>query len=551
MSNDSVKHIHANPPQLKSMIVRAPFEWDILGRGTGKSEVILAEKSVYLMESMPRSRGVFVASTFTQLLTRTLPPIISGWERMGYIQDKHFFVGKKPPEEWRKKFNWKGPFKAPLNFDYFISWWNGSGIQLISQDRAGSSNGMSVDWIMGDEVKLLNKERLEQELFPANRGLCLDFANNPHHHGMTFTTDMPKGTAGRWILEKEQLMDKKKVAAVITLATKKYQFQQELKSCKVKSHINKIGNYIIELDKAMNMLRKGLVLYQEASSLENIHALGIDYIHDLMRNLPAFEFRTAILNQRPYKLEDGFYPTLDEEKHGYFSYDYHHTFEKHGYNFDVLSHINDCRRDGDIDSSKPLHIAIDYNRRIWPIVTGQPHKGEINELRILSGKHELFPKGYRDALNTWSDYYKPHPKKIVYFWYDHTALNGEDEPMKEKIVKHLRSLGWVVIEKYIGKTTNQDYRYTEFHDILSETRYPWKVRMNRDNCDKLLLSLFQSQAKEKEKGYGKNKSTERDKNFPADESTHYSDAFDTLVIGIIKSGLTIEDGGFKNTAEVR
>ena len=45
--------------------------------------------------------------------------------------------------------------------------------------------------------------------------------------------------------------------------------------------------------------------------------------------------------------------------------------------------------------------------------------------------------------------------------------------------------------------------------------------------------MFQAQAVEKGKEQGNDKRTEEDKNFPALESTHYSDAFDTLVYGRI------------------
>jgi hypothetical protein len=114
----------------------------------------------------------------------------------------------------------KGLITLPFNYDYFISWYNGAGIQMISQDRAGSSNGVSIDWIMGDEAKLLHEKRLKEELFPANRGIYRELANNPHHHGKTFTTDMPVGTAGRWILQKDEDMDRKRLSAIITLQTK-------------------------------------------------------------------------------------------------------------------------------------------------------------------------------------------------------------------------------------------------------------------------------------------------------------------------------------------
>jgi len=45
-------------------------------------------------------------------------------------------------------------------------------------------------------------------MFPANRGIIPAFKDNPYHHGKTFTTDMPVGTAGRWILDMMNEMEK-------------------------------------------------------------------------------------------------------------------------------------------------------------------------------------------------------------------------------------------------------------------------------------------------------------------------------------------------------
>jgi hypothetical protein len=536
--------IHLNKPQLRSAMIFAPEEWAVWARGTGKTKGLIAPKSAAYLDMMPRCVGVFVAATFQQILTRTLPPVIAGWEKLGYKQGVHFLVGQKPPHKWRDMWRWEGPYHAPFNFEYFISWWNGAGIQLISQDRPGSSNGMSIDFIMGDEAKLLNEQRLKEELFPANRGIHRELVNNPHHHGKTFTTDMPVGTAGRWILNKQKDMDIERYQAIVTVLGKVHELNNELNVCKNKERAKQISKKLISADSILNVLRRNFVYYHEASAIDNIDALGIDYIKEELRSLSKFEFSTAIMNIKPIKLEDGFYPHLDEEQHGYFSYDYHH-FNKIGYDFSLLQQFNDCRKDGDLIPGQALHIAIDYNRRIWPIVTGQPVMGKgINELRTLSGQHVLYPKSIQDAIVQWNDYYKYHDTKVVYFWFDHTALNETRKPVRDDIVEKLRELGWIVIEKYIGQALAPEIRYNVFSDILRENgKYPWRLRFNRDNCKYLLLSMFQAQAIENERGYKKNKSSERDKKFPAEESTHYSDAYDTLVYGICISDIGFIDAG--------
>lgn len=539
-----IVHQHLNRPQMLSGMIMAPEEWNVLARGTGKTVGILAPKTAKLMDSMPRSTGVIVATTFQQLLTRTLKPLVQGWERMGYRRGVHFLVGEKPTKQWIEKWNWLGPYQPPFDFSNFICWYNGAGAQFVSQDRVGSSNGISIDWIAGDEAKLLNEQRLKEELFPANRGIIKDFIDNPQHHGKTFTTDMPVGTAGRWILNKKEEMNMDQYASILKVLARIYELNQQLNASKNKTHIQAIAKQIAYGEQMLNLLRRNFVFYQEASALENIDALGIDYFKEELRSLSKFQFETAILNIRPYKLEDGFYPTLNEEKHGYFSYDYHH-YNQIGYDFDKLQEFDDCRKDGDLIQHQSLHLAIDYNKSIWPFVTGQvTHNLENNckELRVLKGLHVKHPLGLSDALDKWDAYYTPHKHKVVYFWYDHTALNEtRPETNKDLIVDGLRARGWTVIECFIGKTVNQDIRYSYIHDLFGENnKYNWVVRINRDNCKYLLLSMFQAQSVEKSKGFGKDKRTEHDPKFPQEEATHYSDAFDTLAFGVVFSGINYE-----------
>ena len=165
--------------------------------------------------------------------------------------------------------------------------------------------------------------RLKEELFPANRGIHLEHANNPHLHGKTFTTDMPVGTAGRWILDKEKEMDLERYQAIVTILNKLYVLKLELKIATTNKQREYIHARIKSGEQKLNLLRRNFVFYHEATALDNIDALGVDYIKEELRSLSKFEFSTSIMNKKPYKLEDGFYPMLKEEHHGYFDYDYH------------------------------------------------------------------------------------------------------------------------------------------------------------------------------------------------------------------------------------
>ncbi|HVX00349.1 MAG TPA: hypothetical protein VHA52_07940, partial [Candidatus Babeliaceae bacterium] len=355
-----IKKLHFNKPQLRSLAIDAPIEYLVAGRGTGKTVGVLARKSAHrYFGTMPRGTGVILNATYTQAYSRTLKELIRGWQMLGYVMDHHFVVGKRPTEKWKKMWNWKEPFAPPLNYKYVVTWWNGAVAQIISQQMPGSANGINIDWIIGDELKLINEEKLKTELLPANRGLIPEFADNPYHHGQTYTTDMPVGTSGQWILDMAGKMDHEKINQVWEVQSVKYKLIAQAKREARKTYLLEVQKQIKILDEELNDLRKGLIFYHEATTLDNIHALGEDYIMQQLRDTTAFQFDTQILNIRPLRLEDGFYPDFDEEVCGYFA-------ENESYfdnmQYDPFLTVLDCRKDKDLDSNAPLHFSMDYNR---------------------------------------------------------------------------------------------------------------------------------------------------------------------------------------------
>lgn len=523
---------HFNKPQLRSAVIDAPSEVFIAGRGTGKTTIVLARKTaIKYFDTMPRGTHVILGATFTQLFTRTLKELIRGWQEIGYVMDHHFLVGTKPTEKWKKKWNWQGPFAPPLDYKYFISWWNGAVGQMVSQERVGSSNGINIDSISGDEAKYLDEKKFNTELSPANRGINKAFENNVYHHGVTLTTDMPVGTGGRWLLDKINAMDKAAVAEIWKYQAAKYKllylFLPNAKSAAAKKEIEK---QVFVIDQELNALRKGLLYYHEASTIDNIHALGLDYIKQQLRDTSSFQFDTQILNIRPLRLEDGFYPDLDENYHGYFKEDRNYFDNRI---IDPFNPALDCRKDNDLDPNAALHITLDYNRRIHPIVTAQDNGKEIRALKCI---HALYPGKLKEALGLWCEYYKSHKKKVVYYWYDHTAVGGENETEKcQDVIDALEKEGWIVMPMYIGKAPVHESKYRMWGHLLCEDQYyPRVFRVNRENCDKLILSMGLAEAEQRKDGFGKDKKSEHDANFPADESTHYSDAMDMMVFGMLE-----------------
>ena len=285
------------------MAIGAPSEIVVAGRATGKTTGILAPKSANsYFGTMPRGTGVILSATFTQAFSRTLKELVRGWQMFDYVYDHHFIIGKRPTEKWKKMWRWKEPYAPPMDYKYVVSWYNGAVAQIISQERPGSSNGMSIDWIIGDELKYINEEKLKTELLPANRGIIPAFADNPYHHGMTFTTDMPVGSAGRWILDFADKMDVEKINQIWEIQLARFKLLHLFKNETRKTFQAELTKQIAVLDEELNDLRRGLLFYHEASTLDNIHALGIDFIKQQLRNTSPFQFDTQILNLRPHEI---------------------------------------------------------------------------------------------------------------------------------------------------------------------------------------------------------------------------------------------------------
>lgn len=525
---------HFNKPQLKSAIIDAGSETFIAGRGTGKTSKVGARRTAQNhLGSMPRGKHVFIAATFTQNFTRTLPELIRGWQEMGYIMDHHFLVCQRPTDKWKKMWKWQGPYAPPLDYKYTICWWNGAVAQLVSQERSGQSNGLNIDSIFGDEAKLLNEEKFRTELLPANRGKIKAFDDNPYHHGITLISDMPVGTGGRWLLDMVNAMDREVVNQIWEIQTAMFVLKNNVLPKANTAGKKEIQKQIDLFNDELKSLRKGLLYYHEASTLENIDALGVDYIKQQLNLTTQFQFDTQILNIRPLRMEDGFYPDLDEEYHGYFS-ENESFFDNHI--IDIMNPVLDCRKDKDLNVDAPLHIAMDYNRRLHPIVVGQVTD---KEMRILNGLHAKYPDKLKEAVKLFTQYYKYHKRKVVYYWFDQTAVGDDNDTRKcDDVVERLEAEGWVVIPQYFGTAPGHETKYRMWSDLLSEEgKYPLIFRINRENCKHLLLSMGLAGAEQRKDGFGKDKKSEKDPKFPAEESTHYSDAMDMLAYGLLESPL--------------
>jgi hypothetical protein len=520
--------LHYNIPQIKVMLAGAWENYLVMSRGTGKSSGILSPWLVHMGMVMPRSMGGIVGATFQQLLVRTLPPVISNWERMGYVRDKHYVIGREPTDAWKRMWAWKGPIVKPLDSTHAIYWFNGSVQVLISQDRIGSSNGLSLQYLGGDEAKLLNKDRLDDEVMPTMRGLRSHFGHLPEYRGKMFLTDMPTIAKAKWILDKALDMDQAQIELMMEVHGKICQKRNEW------MRANDAAREVLEQEiawyvKEFNRLRTGSIYYGEANVYDNIDVLGDDYVSDMRRNMSEAKFRAAILNERLTKIEGGFYGNLDPDQHAA-------DWSNFGYLEGLIEDLQgtdqeaDCRHDTGFNQSRPLEVAFDYGDNINCMVVGQEAGDEI---RILNALYVLHPQLVSDLVDKFCRYYRFYQTKEVLYWYDHTAVGGIGTTAftyETLVIESFRKNGWMVRPMYGGKAPNHDRKF-DFWGILlgeSDSRLP-RFRYSRSNCQDLEASMLNAGVKRGRLGFEKDKTPERDKSVPAEEATHLSDACDTLI----------------------
>jgi len=542
---------------MRGYLIDAFEEYNVWPRGSGKSSGRIAPRTQSLVFQMPRGHFVYVARTFQQLLTRTLPGVIQGLERMGYIQDRDYFIGSFAPKRWK----WDKPFAPPVKAEYFMHWRNGSGISFISQDRPGMAAGLSIDAIIGDEAKHLKRDLLEEELMPANRGnrgywdgkFKDKRVNSALHHSIMLCTDMPTSSSARWILEKDQLHDEGKCNELLAIHYEIIKKQDAMRKTKSEATIREYGRQVSSLTKLAQRIRKGdpdmyartgqdkykpAILYSEPDIWNNIHVLGLEYIDEQKRRLPEHIFQASIMNRRRIQITNGFYPDLSETKHSYdlFNSSY---FELNGYESTRYNDL-DSRQDADVDTYRGLDLSADYGGNFNCIVVGQHHG---TEYRLLKSLHVKVPGKIKDLARDFKKYYQHHKRKEIDFYYDHTAKRTDaiaEVNYIEEYVKELSALdeygSWRVNAIDCGRTPPPRMRFEFWRTLLTDERSDWpKFRYNRHHCENWAISCMTAPMKSGTTGFEKDKRSERKNNrtdqfdTPQEQATHYSDAGDTLL----------------------
>ncbi len=523
------KKVYFNKPQRLTQLIGANTTVIVAGRRTGKTDSIAAPFVLRNMQRMPGSTGGIVVPTFKHGLTNTIPGLLAAWKRWGFIEDVHFVVGKKPPRTFAK------PITPPFDYEHVVSFYNGSVAVIISQDRPGSSNSLTLSWLLVDEAKFIDYAKLKDETLPANGGIKSHFGKHSFNHSIMILSDMPQTQKGSWFLHYRDKMDTELIRTIEATVYEIWKTKERIRDLNAshKPVPPYLKGYLRRLDRDLNKMRSVAVYYREYSSIENLQLLGENYIKQMKRDLTPLTFQTSILCQRIGIAKDGFYSSM-REGHKYDAND-NQYLDTLGYDYDFST--LDARADKDVDPDVPICIGMDYNANINWIVAGQPRDRRLN---VIKSFYVKFDRKIPALVDDFCRYYATHRNKTVVYYYDATALGSNyavnDQDFHYNVVKEFERHGWRIESVYLGNPMHHDEKY-----LLINNAFAGKQRLmpffNRSNNEDLILAIQSAGVSNGRNGFRKDKSGEKLAESEEDLLEHRTDgtdAFDTLYIGCEK-----------------
>jgi hypothetical protein len=530
------KRIYFNKPQRLTQLIGANTTVIVAGRRTGKTDSIAAPFVLRNMQRMPGSTGGIVVPTFKHGLTNTLPGLLAAWKRWGFLNGVHYVIGRKPPKSFA------APIIDPAENEHVIRFYNGSCAVIISQDRPGSSNSLTLSWLLVDEAKFIDYAKLKDETLPANGGIKSYFGKHSYNHSIMILSDMPQTQKGSWFLHYKEKMDPELIKTIEGTVYEIWRIKERIRQ------LNKSGDtvpsylkyYLRRLDTNLNKMRSVAVYYKEYSSIENLQLLGENYIKQMKRDLTPLTFQTSILCRKIGIAKDGFYSSM-REAHKYDASNFStldEEFKKlaNGPLSSSLSSFNSTS-DSDVDADAPICIGMDYNANINWIVAGQPKDRRLN---VIKSFYVKFERKIPALIDDFCNYYSQHRNKTVVYYYDATALGSNyavnEQDFRWVVTHEFEKHGWQVEPVYLGNPMRHDEKY-----LLINQGFAGKQRLmpffNRSNNEDLILAIQSAGVSRGRNGFHKDKSGEKlaeSEEALLEHRTDGTDAFDTLYIGCEK-----------------
>ena len=496
------------------------------GRGFGKG-IVHANWFLKMIQRMPGCTLAFVTPTIKRAKTNTLPSITTHWERMGYHRDQAWVIGRRPP----KSLGFAKPYFEMNDHENVITWYNGSQIIIVSQDRPGTSNSLSLDGVCVDEGRYCDYKQLKDETLPANRGNEALFGMHSCHHAVLIMSDMSSTQQGSWMFNYKDKMNERNVKAIEACIMRIWQIRVSIANAKYKGE--KPKDYLLKelrlRNRQLEIIRSKTVLYKEYSSIENIQVLGRGFIERMKRDLPPITFRTSIMGKRSRMSTGNFYSSMTMA-HRYRCPSNFENLDAAGYDFDKLQKMG-CLADADVNPDEPICIGMDYNANINWLVCGQP-SGRY--ARIVKSFYVKYDRKIPELIDDFCEYFEGHLNKSIVFYYDSTAIGNNyavnDLDFHAVVVNELEKHGWEINDVYLGNPMPHAEKHLLINGMFQGRRNLIPM-YNEDNNEDLLIALENTAVYNGHKDKRKEKGDESEDD-PLENRTDATDANDTLLIGM-------------------
>ena len=490
-------------------------------RRWGKSYPV-ADTIMTCVLEMPGSTGVYYANSYRQAHSRTLPSALMAMEEFGWIRDVHYVIGHAPD----RKLGFAKPLFLPHDLSNVVWFANGTIMIIVSQEVVLSANSLTIHWMVADEAKGLDYDKLASEVLPALGGSRRHFADPakfPHLYGAHYFSDMPAGKEGSWLFKYDKEYDKELCDLIIRLEVRR----QQLLNSQPTTYTVRELNYI---NSRINILRYNAYYYVERPIFDNIALVGLDYVRRCERDLTPLVFRTSILCKRLTEVEGKFYQNFSIKKNTYLANDNSKLN-------DYRAQQYDCLLDTDLQRDKPIAISFDYNAQITWLVAAQV-QGRMH--KTLKSFYTKYNDRLRECIAKFIEYYQPQQKKTVVYYYDSTAEATNyvevGHAACDIVQEEFRKAKWEVVPIDLGNPTRHDLKHLIINNAFQGQERLMAV-INRDNNTELIQAIQLASVRKGEKGFRKDKSQEKsnetDSSLPYELRTDATDAYDTNLLGCL------------------
>lgn len=248
-------------------------------------------------------------------------------------------------------------------------------------------------------------------------------------------------------------------------------------------------------------------LFLWASARDNVVVLGEEWFRIQKQTSSHLDYLIEVENVRLKKLPDGFYHRLDEKKHEYRPIK------------DFTGRMLDVRAD------ELLEASFDFKGKFNCCSVWQEQEFTERCVRQFFVKDAKKINGLVDDICL---HFKDHRFKYIRLWGEPRGRddNSIDEDIFTLISNRFKKNGWVVeIMVPKGRQTKRHKERFNFMEIIMDEedyRLP-KIRFNAEACENVIISM---QGTDINPDYTKNKSAEKDPNFPQENAPHFGDTVD-------------------------